>query len=265
MTLSAAKTLDGPGAAPNGALRLRGGSVVGRRHLLEQRNCQDALVLGRGSPGLFVAALADGCSEGRASEVGAQLATRFAVRWIERSWRALRHCASTEIARLLERALLSYLEAVFEPLSTEESRALLIRDMGLFTLFVLIADEDRTVVLGLGDGLVADIHQVRRFLPSRPDQPDYVAYRLLPNLAGPARLSAVYEESTDRVSGLLVATDGLFSLSDAEILTLIRQQASASNPLALERQLRVFAHRKRRLQDDATAILLDREGGSPCV
>jgi serine/threonine protein phosphatase PrpC len=210
---------------------------------------------------LFVAALADGCSEGRASEVGAQLATRFAVRWIERSWRALRHCASTEIARLLERALLSYLEAVFEPLSTEESRALLIRDMGLFTLFVLIADEDRTVVLGLG----ADIHQVRRFLPSRPDQPDYVAYRLLPNLAGPARLSAVYEESTDRVSGLLVATDGLFSLSDAEILTLIRQQASASNPLALERQLRVFAHRKRRLQDDATAILLDREGGSPCV
>ena len=62
------------------SLQVRQGIVTGRNHLIDTKNCQDALChlsLEMDGKSYLIGAIADGCGEGDYSESGAQFAVQF--------------------------------------------------------------------------------------------------------------------------------------------------------------------------------------------
>lgn len=198
------------------------GSVCGREHLRLGRNNQDA-VAGCSLKGVTAVCVADGCSEGAFSEVGARLISRFVA------WRA---CELADPAAVVD-ALVAWLRSF----SLGDA---FVQEQLLSTFLCAVARDGVVTVFGIGDG-VFSIDGVRTELEAGPDNaPPYAAYRLLEIDAplgvhhlGPARRVAV-------------ATDGARGLD-------LEPSFGWTNPLALQRRLNVTAG----LSDDCTVALLE--------
>jgi hypothetical protein len=210
-------------------------SVRGTEHARLNRNNQDAAAAWRCGDAISVA-VADGCSEGPSSEVGARLVARFVTRRAceSRAW-------GSALAAEVTDALVAWLYGIARGAGELEP---FIHEHLLTTFLCAVVRGPDALVFGVGDGVV-QIDGVTRVLDAGPENaPPYVAYRMLPQLGADSFARVHHEGPARRVA---LATDGL-----KPRLALLERAFDWKNPLTLQRTLNVT----RGLTDDTTVALL---------
>jgi hypothetical protein len=217
------------------------GSVAGREHTRVRRNNQDGLAV-RVEPERIIAAVCDGCSAGRSSEVGARLGAAWIVAHLPRilaedpDERALPERLATD--------LVAYLRQIAAGLGGGPE---VVHHHLLFTILIALVEPERTLILGLGDGLYSVDGAEQQIDPGPDNAPPYLAYRLV----DPERLEGASLEplrvhvTVPRAESIWIATDGVAAVGLGELATNPR------NPSLLQKRLNVL---ERAFSDDATAI-----------
>ncbi len=192
------------------------GSVRGREHQRLGKNNQDAVAISR-SAAWLVAVVADGCSAGDHTEIGAHLGVRWLAAWIPHLLRRDEDPADPRTAARLGDGLARYLADLlksFHPAdpypgseshpgyfaaaseshpgyfaagppkeSQEDPRSAEIlsdiQSLLLFGFLVAIVGRERTAILGVGDGLLSVNGSVVEIDPGPENAPPYLAYRLV--------------------------------------------------------------------------------------
>lgn len=251
---------------------LFGGSARGGEHARLHRNNQDGLAL-FASEELVVAAVTDGCSSGRGSEVGA----RYAAEWIVR-----RVCADRDPGRrdpgTLTRDLTECVRGLAHGLRAngEDARGAL-HDFFLFTFLVAIVEPELTTVFGVGDGVVSINGQVSVLDPGPENAPDYVAYGVLGkhareaviHHAGPTADIRTVVIGTDGVADLIARANDM--LPDGScvggVAALETDDRYLKNPSLLQKRLITLGEVHHRLRDDTSIAVIRRraERSLPCA
>jgi len=185
------------------------GSVLGRRHLEQGLNNQDALALFQ-SPELLVAIVCDGCSGGNLSfdldsEIGAKLQATSLVRNIVRFYTA--SDTPMEVPVALEAARAMWLNAVITMASTlQEPLQDFITTKMMATVVGVVMTPETTTLFRKGDGIY-QVNEEDPVLIDEENQPSYPVYALL-NVGENSGFVIERVMPTVEVNGLILATDG---------------------------------------------------------
>jgi hypothetical protein len=227
------------------------GTIAGREHVRLSRNNQDGI--GIAVDGEVIAAVVtDGCSEGRASEVGAKLAASWLAEWAPLYVRALERDPRRFVPALAD-GLLRQLEPFVRSMTAKPGiDPAIVGDFFLFTFLMLVITEVRTTVFGVGDGLFS-IDGRTTILDSGADNaPEYLAYRLLGRELEP---TIHFDAPTIEVPSAIIATDGARELTLDEFF---REPKYLENPTLLHKRLNALGAVQRRLFDDTSVVLVRR-------
>lgn len=235
------------------------GSVTGRSHRLAERDGQDGCAtLATGQ--VVAAIVTDGCSSGRASEIGARVGARWLAAIVERRFGAALEAgpgpteAPEQIARAVTRELVLFLGVLARSLHPAgELDAGHVGDALLFGFLAAVVTPRDAIVFGVGDGLVLAGRDVTVLDPGPSNAPPYAAYALLGRAIEPR---VHFVGRTEDVAALAIATDGVEPA--AELALLAETPRIENNPSLLEKRLRVLAT-ERRFADDATVAVIRRK------
>jgi hypothetical protein len=257
------------------------GSLIGREHVRTQRNNQDGLALVCRDD-LLVAAVTDGCSSGRYSEVGARLGAGWLAQWVPVY--AERHGSvhSPAFLQAVTDGFLSYLQGVarrFHPV--RDAMPATVQDYLLFTFLVVAMTPAETCVFGLGDGVVGLNGELQVLEAGEGNAPPYLAYRLVEKaLMEPVGMlqPVIFAQCpTAAVDHVLIATDGAAEIDGragdrlpsgdpvGSLQDLARDPRYGRNPSLLQKRLTVLGDVNRWLHDDTTMVLIQRKEDMPCV
>jgi hypothetical protein len=159
---------------------IREGIVAGRNHILDGRNCQDALrhsAFEVGEDSYMVGVVADGCGGGKYSEVGAQLAVQFipsAVRDLVQQQVAIEAIPTllySQCIQLFKDLVDSY------PFAEISERIRFVDQHLLFTLIGFLITPEESIVFAAGDGVVVINDEV--YLREQNNTPMYIGYHLI--------------------------------------------------------------------------------------
>jgi hypothetical protein len=230
------------------------GSIVGREHVRLHRNNQDGTAV-RVTKECIVAAVTDGCSSGRSSEVGARLGAAWLAEWCPRLW------ALEPEATCFCRAAALYLAGFLADLGrsltpSQESWRRIVNDYLLFTFLVAVVGRERTLVFGLGDGVYSVNGKTTVLDAGADNTPPYLGYRLVGRRIEPL---VHHSGPTEEIETLLVGTDGLAELG-GRLQELELDPRYEKNPSLLHKRLVLLGEDSRLLRDDATAVLIRRRG-----
>jgi hypothetical protein len=244
-----------------------GGGAIGRAHARAYRNAQDAFAIAAGRDAI-VLAVTDGCSSGAATEVGAALGARWLAENTARVAREETDGAARAAA--VTAGLVAFLAKVRSALgATSESDPCVVGDLLLFSFLVALVEPERTLVFGVGDGVVmvnGDVHA----LDAGPENaPDYAAYALLG--PGSATPRVHHDGATSDLTSVLVATDGALDLErhaataidgvpQGGLAQFTREARYVKNPSLVQKRLNVLGPIHGRLSDDTTIALAVRRG-----
>lgn len=151
---------------------------IGRSHLLDFRNRQDAIA-SVGGENWAAGFIADGCSEGTRSEVGANIA----VQYLATETQVIMHenkLRPEQIAHDLSWMLDYYIKYTASLFKTNDERKYVnfVQNNFLFTVVGFIWTPEETAVFYAGDGTVWINDEVRYL--NVGDTPLYPAYKLIP-------------------------------------------------------------------------------------
>jgi protein phosphatase 2C-like protein len=245
---------------------LAGASVVGPAHHRVGRNNQDAWAAWMGDD-LAVLAVADGCSGGVASEVGAHIAARWIVAQTVQRWSHEHAGRHEELAQGLFDGLTQQLGLLATELAPAPEKIFeVVADLLLATVLVAIVDHEVASVFGIGDGLVVIDGAPIVLSCDANVGPDYLAYRLLgrrdtgraPVVIMPRLLATAPTRTLQR---LVLATDGAYNLLPVKagrdrLTPLFEDGKIASRPALLEARLAEMASEPDLLDDDVTLVTL---------
>jgi hypothetical protein len=244
---------------------LFGGSARGAEHARLHRNNQDGIAL-FASEELVVAAVTDGCSSGRGSEVGA----RYAAEWIVRHVREDRNPGGRDPVRLT-RDLTECVRSLAHGLRAggEDARGAL-HDFFLFTFLVAIIEPELTTVFGVGDGAVSINGRLTVLDPGPDNAPDYVAYGVVETQA---REPVIHHRGPSAdIDSLLIGTDGVGDLiahakdvlPDGSCVgglhALETDERYVRNASLLQKRLIILGEVHRYLRDDTSIAVIRRRG-----
>lgn len=235
--------------------RVLAGSRVGAEHRRLGRNGQDACVI-RTSAGRVVLVVADGCSMGAASEVGAQLGAAWIAQRVladPESW-----CSAGAAAARVSALGLALDDALSGWTCGLGEQAPVVARYFLFGFLGAVLDGGHATVFGAGDGVWSAGGHTVALDPGPDNAPAYPAYRLLPAeaLESSARVEApVVHWSGGVVPGdrIWVATDGAVPIL-TDLPRWLAEPVLWRNPHGLSRRLAVH---ERRLLDDTTIAALE--------
>ena len=239
---------------------IKSGKIIGRSHLLSGKNCQDALrttTLDIQDRSFQFAWIADGCSEGRYSETGANLATEFLI---NQTAKYLQIDIDLDyISLFLYDDLLKFLRINLQSFSfqNELQRVDYIKNHLLFTLIGFIIGPEESLVMAFGDGvvLINDDQIFRNF----NDESPYPAYHLIdgrylnPNRRKIESEFDIYPIRTADLQKLAIGSDAWIQEPD-----LLSQIWGHPHPNQIQRNLNLWSDRDRRLSDDATLVVAER-------
>jgi len=235
------------------------GSVAGRAHRLAERDSQDGAARVAGSWGVAVV-VTDGCSSGRASEVGARVGAAWLSVLVEQKLGragapplAGPGAVGAFVAEICDEltARLELLARSLHPAGGIDAAR--VGEALLFGFLVAVVTRERALVFGVGDGSVLAGFDLRVLDAGPRNEPPYLAYRLLGRTVEPVVHLDVELEGCE-LDAIVIATDGASPTSLAELGALPRL---AENPSLLRKRLLVIAERER-LADDATVAILRR-------
>lgn len=240
-----------------------GGGVAGRSHRVSGRGSQDAWASVRCGE-VLAAAVADGCSAGAHSAVGAGVGARVAAAAAARRaaagvpWDELPTLVLAELAGLL--AQLARAACV-----DDEDAAGFVTDALLATLQVAVLRGEEACVFGVGDGVL--LVDERLVILDQGDAPDYPAYSLFPAMAAP-RL-CVHHAGPLR-TGVVLGSDGCRELlaragerlADGrpvgDLAQHLADRRTRTNPSLLQKRLFAWAEQHGAPHDDCTLVVLRR-------
>ena len=208
-------------------------SARGSEHARLFKNNQDA-VAGCAFGGALAIAVADGCSQGAFSEVGARLVARFV---------AQKACEGASPAAVGD-AVLAWLYTLANGSGAELSA--FVQEQLLTTLLCAVVRGDLVTVFGVGDGVFSVDGRVTVLEAGPQNAPPYVAYRMLPEVGVDAQVRVHF---SGRASRVVIGTDGA-----APLMGSLNEAFGWTNPQSLQRLLNVT----KGLHDDATVALLER-------
>ncbi len=190
----------------SGPFQIASGSVVGRDHRVVYKNNQDALAVTE-YEGLTIMVVADGCSSGLKSEVGAQLGVRLVTEHIARMYASRR---AIDWKRL-ERQVVSQLDVIAQSLGGDYRKT--VEDFLLFTLVGAVLTQETATFFACGDGVLLINGQVLALGPYPGNMPPYLAYRLLESELRidprEVNLAPVAERPIDSIDSFVLGTDGV--------------------------------------------------------
>lgn len=233
-------------------LTVAAGSVTGRAHRLVERDGQDGWAC-VATKEVTAAIVTDGCSSGRASEIGARIGAAWLAASIERRFAGAgidpEEAAAETCAELIER--LGLLARSMNP--EGDITPAVVGEALLFGFLAAVVTKEHAVVFGIGDGTVLVNDEALEIDPGPDNAPPYAAYALLGKSVAP-RIHFSGRASEVRV--LAVATDGLAPAS-ACARELAATKKLHVNPSLLRKRLLVLAN-EHRFADDATIAVVRR-------
>ncbi len=222
-------------------MRIALASVRGSEHARLSRNNQDAIAR-CGS----AVAVADGCSEGRSSEVGARLVAGFIAR---------RAAESTAFGAALANEVTDAVVAWLDALARGAGEIVpFVQEHLLTTFLCAVVRDGQALVFGVGDGAFS-VDGRTQLLDAGPDNaPPYVAYRLVALEKSFRVNDAVCIHHLGPARRIAIATDGAHPLfTSGWVSQAFDEPLTFRNPVALQRKLNLA----RGLHDDATLALLE--------
>lgn len=198
------------------------GSAIGRHHKETHRNNQDAFhyIL---TEDIFVGVICDGCSESKASEVGASIGSRIITESVyavvkdtlsEKTSPITHHPLWEVIRQQILVKLLSIAHTTQAPIHD------IIRDYFLFTIIGCATTEKECVFFSVGDGYIVINGAIESLGPFPDNQPPYLAYDIPGNhFIFPAKNNLHFTLKglpTEEITSALIASDGLEDFIAAE-------------------------------------------------
>jgi hypothetical protein len=248
-------------------LMIAAGTVIGREHVRLGRNNQDGVAVFVGD-GSIVAAVTDGCSSARGSEVGARLAAEWIVANAREYLAWWAGAPPEEVVGELIAGLVDYVGRVARDLAP-----CAIGEMFLFTVLAAIVERERTFIFGLGDGVFAVNGRIVPLDSGEQNAPKYPAYKLVGSSLlelDPGSLDPVvhFVGPTAEVESLIIATDGALELEarrdepmrdglpqgGLEALTKV----AGANPSLVHKRLNAIGAVAGRLRDDTSVVVVRR-------
>lgn len=240
--------------------QLRTGIVPGRSHILDARNCQDALCSMsfeyNGQP-YIVGVIADGCGEGKHSEVGAELAVQFIAYEVRR----LVQDGKVDIPQTLFERLIHFLKGIVGAYNFSDVREFVkfVNNHLLFTVIGFIVSPEQTLVFAAGDGIVVLNDEVH--LREQNNAPAYIGYQLIDRRYLQANTSPLpttfdmYSLPTKSLKRLAIGSDAW--ISEQPLLDQVWDTKMAAG---LQLQMNKWSD-ARHFKDDASMVLLEFEPG----
>ena len=207
--------------------QLASGSVTGAQHVNDSRPNQDAHCILR-TPTHTIVVVADGCSEGEHSEVGAHLGVRYAARAAQWALDFFVTTPNGEAASSVTDDGMDHVwtyirehvrEGITESLGqmgrfSDHERRPAVNDLFLFTLVVGIIDHrpgGRTTFAAIGDGFLAVNGATIPFPKFPGNKPPYVAYLVVTSSIAPDLLNwkMLHTMPTAELQSFVIATDGM--------------------------------------------------------
>lgn len=221
------------------------GSVTGRDHRRAQRDGQDGFALVVSADTDVVAAVVtDGCSSGRASEIGARLGAAWIATLIEERFAGVKDEDGARIAA--QRVVDGLVDRLRDLSASLRADARVVGDMLLFGFLAIAVTKDVTTVFGVGDGLASVDGDVTLIDPGPENAPTYAAYALLGAHIEPRVLFV------GRAECIAVATDGV----DATTLRELAVDARLDKNTSLLRKRMNLLAEEGRFDDDATVAVV---------
>ncbi len=234
------------------------GGVTGKDHRRTGRDGQDGLGTVR-TDAVSAAIVTDGCSSGRASEVGARLGAACLADLVRCAFDAEDGSALPELegaASAITRGLIARLEATARIVSgAGPIDAGFVGEHLLFGFLVAAVANGRAIVFGVGDGFAWVDGKATVIDPGPENAPVYAAYALL----GTSIVPRVHHLGpASEVDTIVVGTDGAEELLVSAVDTdepplgaLVRDDRLLVNPSLLRKRLLVLSQRGM-FHDDAT-------------
>lgn len=250
----------------SGSFLALAGSVTGRDHRRAERDGQDGHAI-VASADVVAAIVTDGCSSGRASEIGARVGAAWLGALVEQRFAGVgdetdaRAAVSDVTDALLLR--LELLARSFDPAG--ELRVAAVDHALLFGFLVAVVTPRTAIVFGVGDGIVVANGVVTSIDPGPENAPPYLAYRLVGGARDRMAPRIHLVAPTAEIDALTVATDGLAPLvaaaaatgPDASLAALVADPRYVTNPSLLRKRLIVLSDRAT-FSDDATVAVVRR-------
>jgi len=197
------------------------GTITGKYHLSIGKNNQDASQVRYGNG--VVAVVCDGCGSSEHSEVGAQLGAHLiAEKLITLNTDVIEEDPENpiEFEMELDNIKRSIVWKIMEIANAMKGSTFnIIQDYFLFTCIAAIIREKYTTIISIGDGTVAVNGDVKRLGPFENNAPPYIAYNAIKEcvkLNDDCGFKIVKIVPTSEVETILIGTDGLDDLEDAE-------------------------------------------------
>jgi len=240
-------------------IRVRHAKATGRAHLLDGINRQDVLKTGTVTvvdETVYYGIICDGCSEGEASEVGANLAAAYLGRQIEILVKS--KVPLTKIPWILHKRTIGFLKGILGKISFDSpvSRVDYIQNNLLFTILGFIFLEGELIIFAQGDGaFVVDDKLTER---DENNMPRYIGYELverkflLPDASTLPESFDVYHFPAGSFSRLAIASDAL-----AEEPDFLNELWGHDFAVGLQRRVNVWSLVNHKFQDDLSIATLE--------
>lgn len=223
-------------------MRVQTAQHIGRTHLLDGRNRQDALRVVEGDS-YVIGVICDGCSEGQYSEVGANLGAEIFSKFFAAMarWRV-------PVLLNLESMVESRLKAIVDINVYSEDVVDFVHDYLLFTVIGFIWTPAETVVFWQGDGTLWVNDEVQHL--NVGNTPFYPAYRLIRDAlpAGMDMPDFTIGRYTD-VKRIAIGSDAW--KDEPELADKVW------DCFHLQRQINIWSDRQHRFKDDVSLIALE--------
>lgn len=217
---------------------IAGGTIIGKEHVRNQKNNQDAWQIVRGEKAL-VAVVSDGCSAGSHSEVGAKLGSRLLAESLSRCLElsAVDVFSGTVLEAVLEKVrqdVLATIRILANVLGGSFSET--IENFFLFTVLGVVITEQETFLFAVGDGIFFLNGEYIELAPYADNHPSYLSYALVnTTLGGPEnfRFKVVRQLPTKELENVVIGTDGVRDLILATGKKLSGQTDVVKDPTSL--------------------------------
>ncbi len=195
------------------------GSIIGNDHRWNGKNNQDASCC-YADEKCIIAVVCDGCSEGKHSEVGAQIGAKLIVQNIRKDLNLAFAPSLRDLVEINRQETLNQIKGLAMAMQ-ENSLSQLVTDYFLFTAIGVVITPLMTIIFSLGDGIYTINGMTFRLGPFPNNEPPYLAYDGLVKSSlektTPGLLQFQINEfvPTDAVDAVLIGTDGVINLAES--------------------------------------------------
>lgn len=249
-------------------IRVRHAQIIGRMHLFEGVNMQDAMYLdlidNNGQP-IVYGVICDGCSQDAEghflhSEVGANLGVEFLSGEMRRL--LMLGFSLQKIPPILHRSAINFLQkqVAAMPFGRDpKQRIRFIVDKLLFTVIGFIYTQEQTLIFYQGDGVFVVNDDVT--ILDQNDRPTYLGYSAIDRIWLPAEVSKLPEHfETVVIPGeslvrFAIASDSLGKEKNPDFFG---ELWGHKMPIGLQRRVNVWSLNEHKFQDDLSIITLEK-------